>query len=57
MKDIIEKTFKHIKFVIEKYIQKSDESDESASCQCVRVRSQTSSLQFLPDWAIDRASL
>ena len=33
MKDIIEKILKHIKFVIERYIQKSDKSDESISCQ------------------------
>ena len=58
MKDIIEKTLKCVKFVIEKYTQKSDKSDESVSYQqCVESRSQTSSLQFSPDWAIDRASL
>ena len=28
-KNIIEKTLKHVKFVIKKYIQKSDESDKS----------------------------
>ena len=45
MKDITEKTLKHIKFIIEKYIQKSDESDESVSCQqYIESRSQTSSL-------------
>ena len=47
MKDIIEKTLKHIKFVIEKYIQKSDKSDKSISHQqYVESRFQTSSLQF-----------
>ena len=56
-KDITKKTLKCVKFVIERYIQKSDESDKSVSCQCVRARSQTPSLQFLLDWAIDRASL
>ena len=56
-KDIIKKTLKCIKFVIKRYIQKSDESDESVSHQHVRARFQTSSLQFLSDWAIDRASL
>ena len=50
MKGITEKTLKCIKFVIERYTQKSDESDESASHQqCVESRSQTSSLQFSPD--------
>ena len=32
VKSITEKTFKHVKFVIEKYIQKFDESDESVNC-------------------------
>ena len=57
VKDITEKTLKCIKFIIERYTQKSDKLDESASHQHIRTRSQTSSLQFLPDWAIDRASL
>ena len=49
-KDITEKTLKHIKFVIEKYIQKSDESDKSVNCQQhVESRFQTSSLQFFSD--------
>src|SRR5437762_3013076 len=57
-KDITEKTLKYVKFVIERYTQKSDESDKSVNHQqCVESRSQTSSLQFSPDWAIDRASL
>ena len=47
-----------MKFVIKRYIKKSNESDEPVSCQQrVESRSQTSSLQFSPDWAIDRASL
>ena len=32
-KDITEKTFKCVKFVIEKYIQKFDKSDESVNYQ------------------------
>ena len=31
MKNIIKKILKHVKFVTEKYIQKSDEFDESVS--------------------------
>ena len=58
MKDITEKTLKCVKFVIERYIQKSDKSDELVSCQQhVKSRSQTSSLQFFSDWAIDRTNL
>ena len=50
MKGITEKTLKCIKFVIERYTQKSDESDESVSHQQhIESRSQTSSLQFSPD--------
>ena len=50
VKNITEKTLKHVKFVIEKYTQKFDESDKSANCQqCVESRSQTSSLQFSSD--------
>ena len=50
VKDIIKKILKCVKFVIERYTQKSDESDKSASCQqCVESRSQTSSLQFFSD--------
>ena len=57
-KGITEKTLKRVKFVIERYTQKSDEPDEPASRQQrVGSRSQTPSLQFPPDWAIDRASL
>ena len=33
VKDITEKTLKCVKFVIEKYTQKSDESDKSVSYQ------------------------
>ena len=54
----MKRTLEHIKFVIKKYIQKSDEFDKSVSCQqCIESRSQTSSLQFSSDWAIDRTSL
>ena len=49
VKDITKKIFKHIKFVIERYIQKFNKSDKSVSCQHIRARSQTSSLQFSPD--------
>src|SRR5436190_9988950 len=57
-KGITEKTLKCIKFVIERYTQKSDKPDEPVSHQQrVGSRSQTPSLQFSPDWAIDRASL
>ena len=31
-KNIIEKTLKHIKFIIERYTQKSDKFDKSVSC-------------------------
>ena len=56
MIDIIQKTLKHIKFIIERYTQKSDKKSVS-HYQCMRLRSQTSSLQFFSDWAIDRVSL
>ena len=50
MKDITEKIFKHIKFVIERYIQKFDKFDKSVNHQqCVESRFQTSSLQFSSD--------
>ena len=49
-KNIIKKTLKYIKFVIEKYIQKSDKFNESINCQqCVKLKSQISDLQFLSD--------
>ena len=48
--DIIKKTLKHVKFVIERYIQKFDKFDESINYQqCIKSRFQTSSLQFFPD--------
>ena len=50
VKDITEKILKHVKFVIERYIQKSDESDKSVNCQQhVESKSQISSLQFFSD--------
>ena len=50
MKDIIEKTLKCVKFVIERYIQKFNKFDKSVSHQqCVESRFQTSDLQFSPD--------
>ena len=49
-KNITEKILKHVKFVIEKYIQKFNESDKSVSHQQhVESRFQTSSLQFFSD--------
>ena len=49
-KSITEKTLKHIKFVIERYIQKFNKSDESVNHQQhVESRFQTSSLQFFSD--------
>ena len=58
MIDIMKRTLECVKFVIKKYTQKFNKSDESISYQqCVELKSQTSSLQFLSDWAIDRASL
>ena len=49
-KNITEKTLKHVKFVIEKYTQKFNESDKSISHQQhVESRSQISSLQFFSD--------
>ena len=57
MIDIMKKTFECVKFVIKKYIQKSDESDKSVSYQCIKARFQISSLQFSSDWAIDKTSL
>ena len=50
VKDITKKTLKCVKFVIKKYIQKFNEFDESISCQqCIKSKSQTSSLQFFSD--------
>ena len=50
VKNITEKTLKCVKFIIEKYIQKSDKFDESINCQqCIESKSQTSSLQFFSD--------
>ena len=49
-KSITEKTLKHIKFVIERYIQKSDKFDESVNYQQhIKSRFQIFSLQFSSD--------
>ena len=58
VKNITEKTLKCVKFIIKRYTQKFNEFDKSVSCQqYIESRSQTSSLQFFSDWAINRASL
>ena len=49
MIDIMKRTLECVKFVIKKYIQKSDKSDKSVSHQHIESRSQTSSLQFFSD--------
>ena len=48
MIDIIQKTLECVKFIIERYTQKSDEKSVSC-CQCMKLKSQISSLQFLSD--------
>ena len=58
MINIMKKTFECIKFVIERYIQKSDKFNKSVSHQQhIESRFQTSSLQFFSNWTINRASL
>ena len=47
---------KRVKFIVENYTQEIGE-ESSNHYKRVRSRSQTLSLQFLTNWAIDRASL
>ena len=51
--DITDKILKHVKFIIKKYTHKSDE--KLVVCyQCMRLKSQTSKLQFSADEAINK---